>query len=96
VSTTGLVLELPSYEAVVHALTRGYGIAALSHFVVAAELRSGSLAVVPVTGWNVSSVISVLRVRDALLTPAADQFQALVRKRLGELSSNPAISSPTQ
>jgi len=82
-------LELPSYEAVVHALTRGYGIAALSHFVVAAELRSGSLAVVPVTGWNVSSMISVLRVRDALLTPAADQFQALVRKRFGELPSDP-------
>ncbi|HZT88882.1 MAG TPA: LysR family transcriptional regulator [Stellaceae bacterium] len=82
-------LELPSYEAVVHALTKGYGVAALSHFVVAPELRAGSLVVVPVTGWNVSSMISVLRVRDALLTPAADQFQALVRKRFGELPSNP-------
>ena len=85
-------LDLPSYEAVVHALTRGYGIAALSHFVVAAELRVGSLTVVPISGWNVSSMISVLRVRDALLTPAADQFQHLVRKRLGELCRDPAIS----
>jgi LysR family transcriptional regulator, transcriptional activator of the cysJI operon len=89
-------LDLPSYEAVVDALTRGYGIAALSHFVVAAELRAGSLTVVPVSGWNVSSMISVLRVRDALLTPAADQFQRLVRKRFRELSSDLAISRPTR
>jgi LysR family transcriptional regulator, transcriptional activator of the cysJI operon len=87
-------LHLPSYEAVVDALTRGYGIAALSHFVVAAELRAGSLTVVPVSGWNVSSMISVLRVRDALLTPAADQFQRLVRKRLAELCCDPALSCP--
>ena len=89
-------LELPSYEAVVRALTRGYGIAAVSHFVVSAELRAGSLIVVPVSGWNVSTMISLLRVRDALLTPAADQFQALVRKRFGELPSEPAISYAAQ
>jgi DNA-binding transcriptional LysR family regulator len=89
-------LDLPSYEAVVDALTRGYGIAALSHFVVAAELRAGSLSVVPVSGWNVSSMISVLRVRDALLTPAADQFQRLVRKRLEELYRDSATSCPIQ
>lgn len=86
-------LDLPSYEAVVLALTKGYGIAALSHFVVAAELRAGSLVIVPVTGWNVSTMISLLRVRDALLTPAADQFQALVRTRFGELPSDPTICS---
>lgn len=89
-------LELPSYEAVVDALTRGYGIAALSHFVVAAELRAGSLTVVPVSGWNVSSMISVLRVRDAPLTPAADQFQRLVRERLEGLYREPATSCPIQ
>ena len=89
-------LALPSYEAVVDALTRSYGIAALSHFVVAAELRVGSLTVVAVSGWDVSSMISVLRVRDALLTPVADQFQVLVRKRFRELSSDLAISRPTQ
>jgi DNA-binding transcriptional LysR family regulator len=89
-------LDLPSYEAVVDALTRSYGIAALSHFVVAAELRVGSLTVVAVNGWDVSSMISVLRVRDALLTPVADQFQVLVRRRFRELSSDLAISRPTQ
>jgi DNA-binding transcriptional LysR family regulator len=79
-------LELPSYEAVLSALKRGYGVAAMSRYVVAAELRAGSLTVIPVRGWNVRSVISVLRVRDALLTPSADQFQALVRQRFAEIT----------
>jgi LysR family transcriptional regulator, transcriptional activator of the cysJI operon len=83
-------LELPSYEAVVHALKKGYGIAAVSRFVVAAELRTGSLIVIPVAGWNVSSMISVLRVRDALLTPSADQFQRLVQRHFGEISRSSA------
>ena len=77
-------LELPSYEAVVCALKNGYGVAALSRFVAAAELNAGSLTVIAVRGWNVGSMISVLRVRDALLTPAADQFQNLVRRRFAE------------
>ena len=79
-------LELPSYEVVVSALKKGYGIAAIGRYVVATELRAGLLTVVPVRGWNVRAVVSVLRVRDALLTPSAEQFQALVRNRFAELS----------
>jgi len=79
-------LELPSYEAVLSALKRGYGVAAISRFMVEQELRAGSLVVLPVRNWNVSAVISVIRVRDAMLTPAADAFQAFARKRLSELS----------
>ena len=79
-------LELPSYEAVLLALKRGYGVAAISRYIVAAELQAGSLRVIPVRGWNVRAVISMLRVRDALLTPSADQFQALVRERFDEMS----------
>jgi LysR family transcriptional regulator, transcriptional activator of the cysJI operon len=80
-------LELPSYEAVVWALKRGYGVAAISGYVVATELRAGLLTDVPVRGWNVRTVVSVLRVREALLTPSAEQFQALVRNRFAELTS---------
>jgi DNA-binding transcriptional LysR family regulator len=79
-------LELPSYEAVLSALRRGYGVAAISRFIVAADLREGTLTIVPVRGWNVRSVVSVLRVRDALLTPSASQFQTLVRQRFVEIS----------
>ena len=79
-------LELPSNEAVVHALKRGYGIAAISRYVVAAELRTGSLAAIRVRGWNVRNVVSVLRVRDAKLTPSADHFQTFVRTHLAEMA----------
>ena len=79
-------LELPSYEALVYALKSGYGIAAISRYVVATELRTGSLAVIPVRGWNVRNIVSVLRVRDAKLTPSADRLQDFVRRRLGEMT----------
>lgn len=79
-------LELPSNEAVVHALKRGYGITAISRYVVAAELRSGSLAAIRFRGWNVRNVVSVLRVRDAKLTPSAEGFEAFVRTRLSEMA----------
>jgi DNA-binding transcriptional LysR family regulator len=79
-------LELPSYEAVLSALKSGYGVAAISRYVIATELRAGSLTLIPVRGWNVRSVVSVVRVRDALLTPSADQFQALVRERFAQIS----------
>jgi DNA-binding transcriptional LysR family regulator len=79
-------LELPSNEALVHALKRGYGIAAISRYVVATELRAGSLVVLHVRGWNVRNIVSVLRVRDAKLTPSAHRFQAFVRTRLHEMA----------
>jgi LysR family transcriptional regulator, transcriptional activator of the cysJI operon len=79
-------LELPCNEALVHALKRGYGIAAISRYVVAAELGNGSLAVIPVRGWNVRNIVSVLRIRDATLTPSADRLLTFVRQRLGAIS----------
>lgn len=79
-------LELPSYEAVLSALKKGYGIAAISRYIVADDLRAGSLTIVPVQGWDVRASISMLRVRDALLTPSANQFQSLVRQRFAEVA----------
>ena len=79
-------LELPSNEAVVHALSKGYGIAAISRYVVAAALNAGSLAVIHLPGWKVRNVVSMLRVRDASLTPSADRLQGFVRDRLGAMT----------
>jgi DNA-binding transcriptional LysR family regulator len=79
-------LELPSNEAVVSALKKGYGIAAISRYVVAAELRAGSLAVIRLPGWHVRNIVSVLRVRAARLTPSADRLQAFVCERLGAMA----------
>jgi LysR family transcriptional regulator, transcriptional activator of the cysJI operon len=73
-------LELPSYEAVLSALMRGYGVSAISRYVVADALRARSLVVLPLRDWNVRNVVSMLRVRDATLTPAANQFQMLIRR----------------
>ena len=84
------LLELPSYEAVLSALKRGYGVAAISRFIVAEELRAGTLVAVPVRNWNVRTVISVIRIREAVLTPLADAFQTLARKRLLSRSSRQA------
>lgn len=79
-------LELPSNEAVIHALKQGYGIAAMSRYVVAAELNAGSLAVIDLPGWNVRNVVFLLRVRDATLTPSARRLQEFVRDRLGPMA----------
>ena len=79
-------LELPSNEALVYALKKGYGIAAISRYVVASELRAKSLAIVQVRGWNVRNVVSVLRVRDAKLTPSAYRFQTFTQKHLAEMA----------
>jgi len=79
-------LELPSYEAVVSALKKGYGISAISRYVVADQLKSGALVVFPVRGWKEKTVVSALRVRDAVLTPSAEQFQNLVRMRFAEIA----------
>ncbi len=80
-------LELSSNEALVHALRNGYGIAAISSYVVASEVKAGSLVVIPVQGWNVRNTVSVLRLRDAALTPIADRFLAFVRTRLDKSAS---------
>lgn len=64
---------------------RGYGIAAISRYVVVAELQTGSLAAINLRGWNIRNIVSLLRVRDAKLSPAADRFQVFVRARLGEI-----------
>jgi DNA-binding transcriptional LysR family regulator len=77
-------LELPSWEAIKAAVKRGNGIAACSQFAVDEELRAGSLAVLSVRGWNVRRMISIIRVRDATLTPSAEQFLLMLRSRWGK------------
>lgn len=77
-------LELPSIEAVVHAVEKGYGISAISRNIVAQELDSGAFSIIRVRGWNVWNAVSLLSVRDATLTPSAERFQKFVRIRLKE------------
>lgn len=73
-------VELPSIEAVVHAVKKGYGIAAVSRNVISGDLESGKISTIALRGWDVRNTVHVLRVRDAALTPSAEQFRRFVRE----------------
>jgi DNA-binding transcriptional LysR family regulator len=90
-------LELPSWEAIKLAVRRGYGIAACSRFAVEEELRAGSLALIPVRRWNVRKTMAIIRVRDAALTPSAEQFLMLLRAGWGRMPSRrPPVKATTR
>ena len=76
-------LELPNWEAVKLAVARGHGLAGCSQFTVEGELRAGSLALVRLRGWKVRRTISIVRHRDAALTPSAQAFVAMLHARWG-------------
>jgi DNA-binding transcriptional LysR family regulator len=80
-------LELPSWEAIKLMVRRGYGVAACSRFAVEEELRTGLLAVIPIRGWKVRNTMSIIRVRDAALTPAAQQFLNALRGHIRKIPS---------
>jgi DNA-binding transcriptional LysR family regulator len=77
-------LELTSWEAVKMAVARGDGLAGLSEFTIARELRAGTLGVVRLRGWKVRRTISIVRHRDAVLTPSARAFVAMLHERWGQ------------
>jgi DNA-binding transcriptional LysR family regulator len=76
--TLGIVptrrLALPTWESIKLAVRRGQGVAAFSRLVVAEEVQAGTLVVIPFVPWKVRRMISVIRIRDAALTPAAQSF----------------------
>lgn len=80
-------LDLPNWEAVKLAVSRGHGVAGCSRFSVEGELRAGSLALVRFRGWNVRRTISIIRHRDAALTPSAREFVAMLHTRWGHSSA---------
>jgi DNA-binding transcriptional LysR family regulator len=83
-------LELPSWEAVKLAVSRGYGVAGCSRFAVEGELQARSLALVRLRGWNVRRTISIIRLRDAVSTPAARELVTMLHARWGRKPPGPA------
>lgn len=83
-------LALPSWEAIKLAVRRGHGIAAFSRLAVTEELEAGTLVVIPFVPWKVRRTFSIVRIRDAALTPAAHQFLLMLRERWGQTYSWPA------
>jgi DNA-binding transcriptional LysR family regulator len=70
-------LALPAWESIKIAVRAGYGIAAFSRLAVRDELASGALTTIPFGRWKVRRMFSVVRIRDATLTSAAE---ALLRR----------------
>jgi DNA-binding transcriptional LysR family regulator len=81
-------LELPNWESVKLAVARGDGLAGCSEFTVERELREGSMAIVRFPGWKVRRTISIVRHREAELTPSAREFVAMLHARWGREAEN--------
>lgn len=74
-------LALPAWESIKLAVRRGHGVAAFSKLAVAEELKTGTLVVLSFRPWKVRRTFSIVRIRDAVLTPAAENFVAALRAR---------------
>jgi LysR family transcriptional regulator, transcriptional activator of the cysJI operon len=77
-------LVLPSWEAIKLAVRAGAGIAACSHLSVAEECAAGMLARLPLLPRKVVRSFSVIRIRDASATPAAETFLQMLRAHCAE------------
>ena len=82
-------LALPSWEAIKLAVRGGHGIAACSRLAVAEELKTGSLIVLPIFPSKIRRTFSVIRIRDAGLTPAAQRFLGMLREHCTGLTLSP-------
>jgi DNA-binding transcriptional LysR family regulator len=76
-------LALPSWESIKLAVRRGHGIAACSRLAITEELEAQTLVIIPFMPWTVRRPFSIVRIRDVALTPAAQQFQLMLRERWG-------------
>jgi LysR family transcriptional regulator, transcriptional activator of the cysJI operon len=72
-------LALPAWESIKMAVRAGYGIAAFSRHAVQEELASGVLVEIPFGSWRVRRMFSLVRIRDAALTPIARAFVEALR-----------------
>jgi DNA-binding transcriptional LysR family regulator len=72
-------LALPAWESIKLAVRRGHGIAAFSKLALSEELKAGTLVVISFKPWKVRRTFSIVRIRDASLTPAAESFVAALR-----------------
>ena len=74
-------LALPAWESIKIAVRAGDGIAAFSRQAIEEELASGVLVAIPFGSWRVRRLFSLVRIRDAALTPAAQAFADMLRSR---------------
>ena len=80
-------LALPAWESIKMAVRAGYGIAAFSRHAVQEELVSGVLVEIPFGSWRVRRMFSLVRIRDAALTPIARAFVEALRTHCRTLAA---------
>jgi LysR family transcriptional regulator, transcriptional activator of the cysJI operon len=88
-------LALPAWEAIKLAVRHGHGIAACSRLSIVEELEMGTLVLIPFVPWKVRRTFSIVRIRDAALTPPANQFLLMLRARWGHTYSWPRSPAPS-
>jgi LysR substrate binding domain len=79
-------------EAIKVAVRRGHGITAFSRLALSEELAAGTLVVIPFVPWKVRRTFSIVRIRDAALTPLAQQFLTILRARVAANSCHQRAS----
>lgn len=82
-------LTLPSWEAIKLSVRAGRGIAAISRLAVTEELNAGSLVILPILRTKTRRTFSIIQIRDATLTAAAQQFLDLLRRRCPKTTEPP-------
>ncbi|MER8037318.1 LysR family transcriptional regulator [Streptomyces hydrogenans] len=68
-------------EVLKRCVRAGLGISLVSEFAVAEELRAGSLVALPTEQPSETRVVSLVRRRDRILSPAENAFMELVREQ---------------
>src|SRR5579871_2619411 len=83
-------LALPAWEAIKIAVRRGHGIAAFSRLALAEELAAGTLVIIPFVPWTVRRIFSLVRIRDAALTPPARRLVEMLHALRSGAEASPA------
>ncbi|WP_406272725.1 LysR family transcriptional regulator [Actinacidiphila glaucinigra] len=83
------LLELPSTTAIKTTVADGLAPAVLSSLALTAELASGSVVAVPVTGLDLTRTLRVVRARGRDLTGPARELAGIARQ--GGVSARPAV-----
>src|SRR5262249_32369046 len=87
-------LALPSWKAIKLAGRHGYGLVPCTKLAVAETLDKHTLTVLPFSGWKVRRTFSIIRIRDAELTPATRLFLSTLRAHWRASLSRPNPPSP--
>ena len=75
-----IIMELESSAAIVRMVEMGIGVGIVSHVTIGHELRSGTLSVLDVEGWNMVHPVSLFYRHDKHLSQAMLEFLAVLRE----------------